>query len=611
MKIYSWFTTTARLTAAVAATGLLATACVSSPSSSGNGGNPAKGTPVSGGTASFAENPASGAADYIFPMVSLAYDTPTNLQLQYLMWRPLYWFGQGTSPTMNPQLSLADPPVYSHGDTVVTIHLKSYLWSDGQPVSSRDVLFWINLLRANSANWALSLPGGFPANVTSATADGPSTIRLALAHRFNPQWFTQTQLTQIFPIPQHAWDKTSAAGKVGNYDQSTSGAVAVYKFLDAQSKNISTYTTNPLWKVVDGPWKLSVFRSDGYAQFVPNPRYSGSPKPRISTFVMEPFTSEDAEFNVLRSGGLSYGYVPINDLSQESVLRAAGYQIVSWPSWSISYIVLNFNNPTVGPMLRQLYIRQAMQDLIDQHGYIHAFLKGNGVPTNGPVPAQPPSAFSSPQLEHGFYSYAPAKAVQLLRSHGWAVHPNGTSTCAKPGTGAGQCGAGIKAGAPLSFNLEYLSGVTYLSQEMQTFKSALLQAGIQLNLGEGSETQVVSTASACKPGPSCSWEMVQWGSPSWIWPSAFPSGEAIFATGAGVNAGSYSDKTNDANIAAVETSTSPTAFYNYENYLARQLPDLWLPNTYNQVSAIKDNLSGASHQSPLLFVNPELWAFTK
>ena len=57
---------------------------------------------------------------------------------------------------------------------------------------------------------------------------------------------------------------------------------------------------------MDGPWKLSTFRSDGYAQFVPNTRYSGT-KPKLKSFVMEPFTSEAAEFNVLRSGGLSYG----------------------------------------------------------------------------------------------------------------------------------------------------------------------------------------------------------------------------------------------------------------------------------------------------------------
>src|SRR5262249_43306905 len=125
------------------ATGLLAAACVNSPSSSGGNGPPPSGKPISGGTATFAENPAAGPADYIFPMVSLAYDLPTNIQFQYLQFRPLYWFGQGSSPSLNPDLSLAEQPKFSAGNTVVTIHLKHYLWSDGKPVTSRDVLFWI------------------------------------------------------------------------------------------------------------------------------------------------------------------------------------------------------------------------------------------------------------------------------------------------------------------------------------------------------------------------------------------------------------------------------------------------------------------------------------
>jgi peptide/nickel transport system substrate-binding protein len=362
--------------------------------------------------------------------------------------------------------------------------------------------------------------------------------------------------------------------------------------------------------VVDGPWKLHQFRTDGYADLVPNPQYSGPSKPTLAHFVMQPFTSEAAEFDVLRSGGLSYGFVPLTDLSQKAVLERAGYTIVDWPSWSISYVVLNFNNPTTGPLFRQLYIRQALQELIDQPGYIKAFLAGNGVPTNGPVPVQPASSFASPQLKAGFYHYSPAGAARLLRAHGWKVKPNGTTTCAHPGTGAGQCGADIKAGAPLSFSLTYLSGVSYLTQEMQTWKSALTSAGIQLTLSQGSEGQVVDTATACKPGPGCGWQMAQWGSPSWIWPSAFPSGEAIFATGAGVNAGSYSDKANDANMQAVETSGSSASMYTYENYLAQQLPVLWLPNTYNQVSAIKTSLAGADQQSPLLFITPELWSMT-
>ncbi len=310
----------------------------------------------------------------------------------------------------------------------------------------------------------------------TVTAPNPQTVILKLKHAYNPNWFTQTQLAQIFPLPQHVWDKTSASSPVGNYDQTTAGAKAVRNFLDSQAHNLGAYATNPLWQVVDGPWKLSQFRTDGYAQFSPNPKYSGK-KPALSKFVMEPFTSETAEFDVLRSGGLSYGFVPLTDLSQKALLEQQGYKIVAWPSWSISYIVINFNNPTVGPIFRQLYVRQAMQELVDQPGYIKAFLKGNGVTTNGPVPAQPVSSYASPQLKAGFYHFSPSSAVSLLRSHGWDVKPNGTSTCAKPGSGPGECGSGIEAGAPLSFKLQYLSGVTYLNQEITTWKSALLQAG--------------------------------------------------------------------------------------------------------------------------------------
>lgn len=594
--------------AALSAIGALGlTACTSStPSPNAH----RTGKPVNGGTATFAENPASGTADYIFPMVSLAYDTPTNLQFQYLMYRPLLWFGRGATPSMNPALSLADPPVYSNGDATVTLTLKNHKWSDGKPVTTRDLIFWINLLKANKASWALYLPGGFPDNLISVTAQDAKHLVLKLNQAYNPDWFTQTQLAQIFPIPQHVWDRTSASGNVGDFDKTTSGAVAVRKFLDAQARHSANYASNPLWRVVDGPWRLKTFRSDGYAEFVPNAAYSGT-KPKIDKFVMQPFTSDAAEFNVLESGGLTYGYVPLTDLSQKARLQSLGYTLAPWPSWSISYMVLNFNNPTVGPILRQLYVRQALQELIDQDGYLKSFLKGNGVKTNGPAPLQPPSQFVSPELKKGYYSYNPAGAAALLKSHGWDVKPNGTTRCVHAGTGPKQCGAGITPGAALTFDLEYLSGVTYLDQEMKTFKSQLLQAGIQLNLSQGSEGQVVSTATACASGPSCDWQMVQWGSPSWIWGNPYPSGEPIFATGAGVNAGSYSDPANDANIKAVETSHNAGGFAKYENYLARQLPVLWLPNTYNQVSAVKTGLAGAIPQSPLLFVTPETWTFTK
>ena len=47
------------------------------------------------------------------------------------MWPPLYNQGNGASPTVNYAQSLGNPPVYSDNDTVVTLTIKHWKWSDG------------------------------------------------------------------------------------------------------------------------------------------------------------------------------------------------------------------------------------------------------------------------------------------------------------------------------------------------------------------------------------------------------------------------------------------------------------------------------------------------
>jgi len=65
--------------------------------------------------------------------MSLAFFSVTNLsQFQQLMYRPLYWFGNGSSASLDPALSLAAEPVYSNNNQTVVISLKNYKWSNGE-----------------------------------------------------------------------------------------------------------------------------------------------------------------------------------------------------------------------------------------------------------------------------------------------------------------------------------------------------------------------------------------------------------------------------------------------------------------------------------------------
>jgi peptide/nickel transport system substrate-binding protein len=559
---------------------------------------------TAGGTATLALPPGT-TPDFIFPLVDGAHYSVANIeQFQRLMWRPLYLYGKNGQPVLNEEASLAQKPVFTKGNTRVTITLKPYMWSDGKPVTSRDFTFLFNLLKANKSHWAAYLPGDVPDNVKQVKVVNEHTFTLVLDRSYSPIWFTGNQLSQLMPIPQHVWDVKTAGGPVGDYDQTTAGATAVYNYLIGEAKKPSSYATNPLWQVVDGPWKLSDYRTDGYAAFVPNTNYSGSVKPTLDKFVEQPFTTAQAELNVLRSGGIDYGYLPQSEIAQAKALEGQGYTFSPWVSWGINYAPFNFANPTTGPIFKQLYVRQAMQLLIDQQGYVKNLTKGYGWPTNGPVPIQPANSYVSSYAKSGPYKYNPAKAIALLKSHGWTIHPDSASVC------TGNCGSGVKQGAKLEFKLVYASGDTVTSQQVQAWKSASAKAGIQLDISEAPFNQVIAAAAPCQKGHPCTWQIVYWGG-GWLYGvNPIPVGDQQFLCGAGANFGTYCDKTNDANIHGVQHQAGLGPMIRFQNYMARQLPVLWMPYRPYQLSMIKKTLKGVT-QSPILSLTPEDWSFSK
>jgi peptide/nickel transport system substrate-binding protein len=564
-------------------------------------------TPVKsakGGTVTFAEQPL-GAPNYIFPLMPGTYANSANISdFQFLMYRPLYWFGYKGQPHYNPQVSLASRPVFSNGGTTVTVTLKPYQWSNGTPVTNADVALWVNMVKAERANWFAYVPGAFPDNIVAMSLQGTRTITFTLSKAFSHQWFLHNELSQITPLPA-AWDET-APGVASHCDTTIADCAAVYTFLAGQSKSLGTYATNPLWQIVDGPFKLAQFNSSGFVKMVPNTRYSGTPKPTISAFEELPFSSDTAEYTALRGGGVTYGYVPPADIGQS----VPGYKIEPWYGWETALVFLNYHNPSAGPIFSQLYVRQAMQHLIDQPALIKAAFGGAAAVDYGPVPMTPATSLVSSYVKSVPYPFSVNSAISLLRSHGWKVVPHGTDTCAHPGTGAGECGAGIAAGTPLSFTYVYQTGLLSQTLEAQFLVSDFAKAGVTL-AAKGS-ANILGAIGPCTAGQaSCTWQIGTFGSPSWFYGNDnYPTGGEMFQTGAGFNVGSYSNETLDALIGTTHTSSSVSALYAYENFMASQLPVLWQPVAAQQVSAVKDTLVGAYPQDPVLNIYPESWHFT-
>ena len=586
------------------------------------------GAKQTGGTVYYTEG-AGATPNYIFPMTTAQVCGTQNIsQLNAILYRPLYWYGNDYKPTIDYDDSIGQQPTFSDNNQTVTIKLNPWKWSDGETVTSRDVMLWINLYKADpSKNYCGYVPGYFPDNVTSVQAPNPQTVVLHLNKSYNPEWFTYNELSQIYPIPL-AWDRTSLSAPAPTSDNghlpdaTKAGAENVYKFLDAQSKDLGTWATSPLWSVVDGPFKLQSFTTTAQVTLVPNPDYSGTPKPTISKFVELPFTSDAAIFNEIRSGGpsaITVGNLPAAYAPQSSTVEGEGYVLNRAASYSFNYFPFNLNNPKVGPIFRQLYFRQAFQHLIDQQGWIHAFLHDTAIPTYGPVPVSPESPLASVNASTNPYVFSTQAAATILSSHGWKVAPNGSTACEHPGTAANECGAGITSGEGISFNIDYQSGVAAIESEMNDLAAQAKRVGININLTTHPFTTVIGTAIACQPSQAdCNWTAENWGA-GWIYaPDFLPTGESLFGDGAVANYESYADphatQLIDSTITGSATGEAQ-ALSSYAQYIEQQVPVVFGPTSIGSYQGdagtlVAKNLGGYAANA-FGYMTPEDWYFTK
>jgi peptide/nickel transport system substrate-binding protein len=603
----------AALCVGAAALAIAVSACATSGSSSSA---PPNGAPVTGGTAVMAEPPST-TPNYIWPFSSSPYFTDINTDdLQYLLYRPLYWFGRGGEPTVNYTLSLADPPLFN-GDKV-TITLQHYRWSNGTPVTASDVMFWLNMELAEPANFGGFT--GFPGNVRDITVVSPTELTMVMDKAYSPVWFVSNDLSQITPMPA-AWDRTASGPS--SCATTVSDCAAVYDYLNGQAKDLSTYATSPIWGVVDGPWKLSAFNADGHITFVPNKSYSGPVKPRLSAFEEVPFTTDSTEYSVLQSPNSStkidVGYLPAEDAPARPAgqtaganpLAAKGYSLQPWEIWGINYYVVNYQSTTGhAPIIRQLYFRQALAYLMNQAAVIAGPLRGYGTVTVGPVADTPVTPFLSPMGRQGDpFPFNLGKARSLLASHGWNVVPGGVSTCVSPS----RCGPGIAKGEALSFNFPYATGFSWVTSEMTQLQSNAALAGIRLNLEPETFNQVTALAggNCVVTRSSCDWDLANWAGGWSFAPDYLPTGEELFQCGAVGNSGGYCDPVDDSMIARTLTSSSLQYMYEWQDYLATQLPVLWQPDADYQLTEVTANLKGVTPQSPTLSINPEDWYYVK
>ncbi|MET7649171.1 peptide ABC transporter substrate-binding protein [Streptomyces sp. NPDC005426] len=571
------------------------------------------GTSSSGSSSSDSINyalPANFTPNWILPVGTAAHLNTNNSSISQSLWEPLIAYDGSTGKVgWNKDNSLATGADFAKDSKSVTITLGDRHWSDGEKITSRDVQFWFNLVKANKEDWASYSPGKAPDNWTSLKIVDDTHFTITFDKAYNTQWMLANELSMIRPMPQHVWDKTSDAGKVSDLDLTTAGAKKVWTYLNTAAKKISGYATDPLWKTVSGPYTIKSFSTAGKVQLLANAKYDGGGKAHIKTVNLLPFTTTDAEENALRAGTVDYGYINATNLSQEASFTAKGYTLKPWAGWAITYMPYNFNNPTMGPVFKQLYARQAIQMSVDQATLSKVIFNGTAVSTYGPVPQGQTSSFVSAEQKNNPYPFSTTQAKKLLTGHGW-TEQGGTMVCTDPGSGDDQCGAGVDKGTKFQMQVLSQSGSTVTDNMMSALQSSFAKSGIGFSIKTAPVNSVLSQAGQCTAGESgCTWQLSFFGSAgSWYFP-AYPSGDSLFATGGGSNFGNYSNAAVDKLINETTTDSSDAAMQKYSAALAKDLPVVWLPEPDYQVSVVRSGLGGFSQDSLANF-HPAMWKWT-
>jgi peptide/nickel transport system substrate-binding protein len=416
-------------------------------------------------------------------------------------------------------------------------------------------------------------------------------------------------LSQITPMPL-SWDRsaTSANGGCATGLFGAATTIADCKNVEAylDSINTSTTFTSAFWQGgVDGPYRLASF-TGGNVNFVPNATYSG-PVHAHAALDEVAYTSSDKEFAALQSGALDEAAIDLSRLSptttkagvagpNATALTASDNLEVSSP-WAFNEITPNYDTTGVGAaLLAQTYIRQALQEGINQSSMIQTALRGYGVSQDSPLPVA--TLTSDGALKSLPTSYNMGAARSLLLTHGWTIGAS-SATCTSPGTGTSNCGAGIPAGTPLTFTMVINSNDATLDAEVASLKTTWSQLGVTLTTTNDTATNVASecgtssTVSFCATGDG------------WTYANEnYPSGDELFGNAATSNLGGVNDPTLSSLIATNDVVASNLTAY--ATYCAASVPVLYLPQaeTLLEVSRKLTSLTSLS-PNPLGSFNPE------
>ena len=489
-------------------------------------------------------------------------DTFYNQEAGWLMYPILLWINRFNAIDWSRSLASA---VTTSDNVTFTVTMRPWHWSDGVPLTANDVAYFFGLIKKLGPTWVGYGGGGLPYIVKSFTVLNPMRFQIVTTHPVNATWFIYNAISSLQPLPEHAWRKYT---------------------LDQM---FQLQSTPGFYNVVDGPLKLQSLAVGLDAVFVPNPRWDGPPM-HFSRLVFKFLQGDGAAVQGVESGDTDDAALTTDLYLFYAGRHLNGLHIEILPqSMAQNVLYLNFNSPAVA-FFRDVRVRQAMEDAIDQPTIVKDLQHGNGDPAYGPVPRDM-TQFLSPAMRAGVYpvGYNPAKSRALLAQAGYTPGPDGIMQ---------------KNGKQLSFTYLEETGTNSITELDEITEADLRQVGVDMKIRQMEFNQML----ALMQNDPRRWEATGVGQSA----ASYPSGEGQFETGASQNQSGYSDKTMDRLINESVDKPGLQGLFDYETYSSAQQPVIYEPRersvllVNNRLHGMADFIDPAGMYAPdQLYCTPE------
>ena len=341
---------------------------------------------------------------------------------------------------LKPSPGIAESWEVSEDKKTVTFHLvEDAVWSDGEPITSKDVKYTFETLGQEGL-----LFSGYLTNVTSIKAPDDYTIVLKSkvpdARLVGGLW--------IYILPEHIWGKVPIDELTGAYQPDL-----------------------PL--VGSGPYIVTEFNRGKIVRMEQNPEWRGEP-PNYDEIQFIKYGNQDAAERALTLGEVDF-LPEVEPTTFERLGNQEGIEVVNAPTYAFTEMAFNLCSEKdcpeakFNPAVQDVAIRQATAYAIDRERINQIATQGTAFVAHGLLPEFYSNFFEIPELD---YPYDPEMAAQVLDDAGWELNDDGIRE---------------KDGMVASMDLYVRSESPYTIQMAKLIAEQALEVGLEYNV------KVVST----------------------------------------------------------------------------------------------------------------------